>query len=273
MGAMSAPPPRKPRPPLPAGPFLVVGMARSGVAAARMLAERGEAVVGVDSAHPDGAAGLSAEGVEVVLDTDGLAQLEEARTVVKSPGVPRGGAGDRGGAGAGSRCNRRARARLAGDPEPLPRGHRDQRQDDHRRAARPYLPHRRRARRRRRQCRHAALLARRGGRSMPMRPSSARRPVSSSRTLPPSPQSAGSSSTSRPITLIATPTSTPTWRRSCASLPTRATTTSPSTTPTTRRWLTPTSGAAHAGSLSAAAPRPSARWRWPKGRSSTTASH
>ncbi|HEY5816663.1 MAG TPA: UDP-N-acetylmuramoyl-L-alanine--D-glutamate ligase [Solirubrobacterales bacterium] len=86
---MSAPPPRKPRPPLPAGPFLVVGLARSGVAAARMLAARGEDVRGVDSGHPAGAAGLGADGVEVSLDTDGVAQLDGTRTVVKSPGVPR----------------------------------------------------------------------------------------------------------------------------------------------------------------------------------------
>ncbi len=44
---------------------------------------------GVDSGHPDGAAGLRGIGVEVVLDTDGLALLEGTRTVVKSPGVPR----------------------------------------------------------------------------------------------------------------------------------------------------------------------------------------
>jgi len=47
-------------------------------------------VHGVDSGHPDGAAGLSASGVEVVLDTDGIALLEGTRAVVKSPGVPRG---------------------------------------------------------------------------------------------------------------------------------------------------------------------------------------
>jgi UDP-N-acetylmuramoylalanine--D-glutamate ligase len=85
---MSVPPPRKPRPPLPQGPFLVVGLARSGQAAARMLAARGEVVRGVDSGHPDGAAGLAGDGVEVVLDTDGIAQLDRTRTVVKSPGVP-----------------------------------------------------------------------------------------------------------------------------------------------------------------------------------------
>ncbi|HYP54735.1 MAG TPA: UDP-N-acetylmuramoyl-L-alanine--D-glutamate ligase [Solirubrobacterales bacterium] len=86
---MSASPPRKPRPPLPRGPFLVVGLARSGCAAARMLAARGEEVRGVDSGHPELAAGLRAEGVEVSLDTDGLALLDGTRTVVKSPGVPR----------------------------------------------------------------------------------------------------------------------------------------------------------------------------------------
>jgi UDP-N-acetylmuramoylalanine--D-glutamate ligase len=86
---MSAPPPRKPRPELPEGPFLVVGLARAGQAAARMLAERGAVVRGVDAGYPDGAAGLEGAGVEVVLDTDGLAQLEGIRTVVKSPGVPR----------------------------------------------------------------------------------------------------------------------------------------------------------------------------------------
>jgi len=46
-------------------------------------------VVGVDSGHPQGAAGLREAGVEVVLDADGLALLEGVRTVVKSPGVPR----------------------------------------------------------------------------------------------------------------------------------------------------------------------------------------
>jgi UDP-N-acetylmuramoylalanine--D-glutamate ligase len=54
-----------------------------------MLAARGEVVRGVDLGHPEGAAGLEGEGVEVVLDTDGLALLEGIRTVVKSPGVPR----------------------------------------------------------------------------------------------------------------------------------------------------------------------------------------
>jgi UDP-N-acetylmuramoylalanine--D-glutamate ligase len=82
-------PPKELRPPLPPGPFLVVGLARSGQAAARLLAGRGERVRGVDSGAPKEAERLSEAGVEVFLDTDGLALLEGTRTVVKSPGVPR----------------------------------------------------------------------------------------------------------------------------------------------------------------------------------------
>jgi UDP-N-acetylmuramoylalanine--D-glutamate ligase len=82
-------PAKEVRPPLSRGPFLVVGLARSGQAAAHLLAARGERVRAVDSGHPEGAERLSRYGVEVVLDTDGLAQLEGTHTVVKSPGVPR----------------------------------------------------------------------------------------------------------------------------------------------------------------------------------------
>ena len=39
------------RPPLPPGPYLVVGLARSGAAAARMLREHGE-VMGCDAGAP-----------------------------------------------------------------------------------------------------------------------------------------------------------------------------------------------------------------------------
>jgi UDP-N-acetylmuramoylalanine--D-glutamate ligase len=86
---VSVPPPKEIRPPLPRGPFLVVGLARSGVAAARLLRARGESVRGTDSGSPKGAERLSEAGVEVFLDTDGIALLEGTRTVVKSPGVPR----------------------------------------------------------------------------------------------------------------------------------------------------------------------------------------
>jgi UDP-N-acetylmuramoylalanine--D-glutamate ligase len=79
----------RPRPPIPAGPYLVVGLARSGLAAARLLAARGEQVIAVDVAAPPGArAALQAPGVEVHLGDDGLAHLGRCRAVVKSPGVP-----------------------------------------------------------------------------------------------------------------------------------------------------------------------------------------
>ena len=78
-----------PRPPLPEGPFLVVGLARSGQAAARLLAERGEEVIGADAGTPDGAERLRELGVELNLDGDREELVERARCVVKSPGVPR----------------------------------------------------------------------------------------------------------------------------------------------------------------------------------------
>ena len=161
--------------------FWSSGWRARGSAAARLLAARGETVRGVDSGHPEGAAGLAGAGVEVVLDTDGLALLEGTRTVVKSPGVPREAPVIAAALRAGDRGGRRARAGLAGDPQPLRRRHRHQRQDDHGRAARPPLPDRRRAGRRRRQRRHAALLAGRRGRARTRR-SSARPRASSSRT-------------------------------------------------------------------------------------------
>ena len=80
----------KPRPPLPPGPYLVVGLARSGSAIAALLSERGETVLGVDSGAPEEAAGLEDAGVEVSLGVDGTRQLDRARTVIKSPGVPQG---------------------------------------------------------------------------------------------------------------------------------------------------------------------------------------
>jgi UDP-N-acetylmuramoylalanine--D-glutamate ligase len=65
-----------------------VGLARSGEAAARLLCERGEQVIGVDAGTPPGAHALPAHGVELHLCDDGLACLERAGAVVKSPGVP-----------------------------------------------------------------------------------------------------------------------------------------------------------------------------------------
>jgi UDP-N-acetylmuramoylalanine--D-glutamate ligase len=86
--------PRRPRPPLPGGPYLVVGLARSGVAAALALRARGEAVIGCDAgaagtpALEDVAGRLSAFGVEVHLDASGAALAARAGTLIKSPGVP-----------------------------------------------------------------------------------------------------------------------------------------------------------------------------------------
>jgi UDP-N-acetylmuramoylalanine--D-glutamate ligase len=67
---------------------LVVGLARSGSAAAGLLAHRGETVRGVDSGSPAGAERLAEAGVEVFLNEDGTELVEGVRTVVKSPGVP-----------------------------------------------------------------------------------------------------------------------------------------------------------------------------------------
>jgi UDP-N-acetylmuramoylalanine--D-glutamate ligase len=77
----------KPRPPLPPGPHLVVGLARSGVAAAIALSRRGEQVIALDRAQPE-AADLRQAGIEVHVGEDGLALLERVRSVIKSPGVP-----------------------------------------------------------------------------------------------------------------------------------------------------------------------------------------
>jgi UDP-N-acetylmuramoylalanine--D-glutamate ligase len=83
-----------PRPPLPGGPYLVIGLARSGVAAAEALRARGEEVIGCDtraggSPELDSAAQrLSGAGVEVHLDASGEAVAARAGTLIKSPGVP-----------------------------------------------------------------------------------------------------------------------------------------------------------------------------------------
>src|SRR4051812_44885995 len=80
-----------PRPPLPPGPFLVVGPARSGVAAAEALAARAQRVVGSDARAIDAQvkARLQRAGVEVRDGEEGADLLAGIATVVKSPGVPR----------------------------------------------------------------------------------------------------------------------------------------------------------------------------------------
>lgn len=76
------------RPAIPAGPYLVVGLARSGASAMRALARRGHQVAGVDLGSPHQAVELAVEGFDVHTSSDGLGLLESARCVVKSPGVP-----------------------------------------------------------------------------------------------------------------------------------------------------------------------------------------
>lgn len=84
------------RPPLPTGPFLVAGLARSGVAAALALRERGQVVIAHDAGSAQdrralrAAAGrLQDAGAEVHLGGSGAELVSRARTLVKSPGVPR----------------------------------------------------------------------------------------------------------------------------------------------------------------------------------------
>ena len=89
----------KPRPQLPPPPYLVVGLARSGVSAALALraADPAAPVVACDHGEPEEAAEaaerLGQAGVEVHLGTDGtelLVSPQRPGTVVKSPGVPQG---------------------------------------------------------------------------------------------------------------------------------------------------------------------------------------
>src|SRR3954453_22311318 len=89
MGPMPA------RPPLPPGPFLVVGLARSGVAAALALRAQGQAVTGCDAGEraPEARARLQGAGVAVHAPDEGVALVPAVRTVVKSPGVPQEGPG------------------------------------------------------------------------------------------------------------------------------------------------------------------------------------
>ena len=78
------------RPPLTPGPFLIVGLARSGRAAGGVLRAIGEEVTGCDGGAVDPAAAgeLAAAGVAVHESTDGVELLDGVGTVVKSPGVP-----------------------------------------------------------------------------------------------------------------------------------------------------------------------------------------
>ena len=79
-----------PRPPLPPGPYLVVGLARSGVAVALALRGRGAAVAGCDAGavSAERRAELEAAGVAVHAGTLGVELLPAVGSVIKSPGVP-----------------------------------------------------------------------------------------------------------------------------------------------------------------------------------------
>ena len=82
------------REPIPPGPYLVVGLARSGAAAALALRARGEEVIGCDAGSAQNAElskrarRLSEAGVEVHLDASGDVLAARAGTLIKSPGVP-----------------------------------------------------------------------------------------------------------------------------------------------------------------------------------------
>ena len=67
---------------------LVLGLARSGQAAALALARRGERVVGVDRSPEVDAGRLEAAGVEVRLGSEEASLVEGMDVLIKSPGVP-----------------------------------------------------------------------------------------------------------------------------------------------------------------------------------------
>src|SRR5688572_16682892 len=68
---------------------VVVGAARSGIAAAELLVRRGAEVTLVDvKTAIDAAPALSALGVQLELGTNDAAAYERADLVVMSPGVP-----------------------------------------------------------------------------------------------------------------------------------------------------------------------------------------
>ena len=172
------------RPGVPPGPYLVVGLARSGQAAARLLAARGEEVIGCDSGSPAGRKGFGRPASKFTWIRMESPCSNALAAWSRAPACPRG-AGRRGGSGARDRGARRARAGLAGASEPLRRGDRDQRQDHRDRAARPRLAHRRPSRSRS-PATSAPRSPRWSARSTPRRRSSARPRASSSRTPRPS---------------------------------------------------------------------------------------
>ena len=134
------------RPPLPPGPWLVVGLARSGAAAARALWARGEPVIGVDAGEPPEAQAAARRGHR---DLDRRRRARRAAAGARrreEPGRAARGAGDR-----APRASRACRCSASwssagGCRTPVRRRHRHERQDDDVRAARRDLARRRAAR-------------------------------------------------------------------------------------------------------------------------------
>jgi UDP-N-acetylmuramoylalanine--D-glutamate ligase len=68
--------------------FLVLGLARSGQAAALALRRRGEEVIGLDASPDIETSRLAEAGVELHLGTEEERLLDGVETLIKSPGVP-----------------------------------------------------------------------------------------------------------------------------------------------------------------------------------------
>ena len=68
--------------------WLVLGLARSGQAAALALRRRGEEVIGIDASPSLDVGRLAEAGVEVHLGTEEERLLDGVETLIKSPGVP-----------------------------------------------------------------------------------------------------------------------------------------------------------------------------------------
>ena len=130
------------RPPLPPGPFLLVGLARSGRAAGLILRALGERVPACDggAVAPEARAELEAAGIAVHERSDGVALLDGVRPWSRAPGVPQEAPVIRDGARPRHRRHRRARARLAAAAQRRDRDHRLERQDDDDRARRRDAP-------------------------------------------------------------------------------------------------------------------------------------
>ena len=80
--------PLLPRLPSPEMSWLVLGLARSGQAAALALRRRGEEVIGIDASPSLDVGRLAEAGVEVHLGTEEERLLDGVETLIKSPGVP-----------------------------------------------------------------------------------------------------------------------------------------------------------------------------------------